>query len=76
MAVRISITTSRENQLEAASVLSEELTKLNCPHAYIGGFAWSCLGSTRPTEMSLSTTSIFITYQLTMMPSLYTISMC
>jgi hypothetical protein len=34
------------------------------PHAYIGGFAWSCLGSTRPTQMSFSfsTTPIICNY--------------
>lgn len=48
----ISITTSRDAQLEAASLLSKTLTDLGCAHAYIGGFAWALLGSRRLTEMS------------------------
>ncbi|KAF9068491.1 hypothetical protein BDP27DRAFT_1327126 [Rhodocollybia butyracea] len=46
----ISITTSRDAQLEAASLLSKTLTDLGCAHAYIGGFAWALLGSRRLTE--------------------------
>ncbi|KDQ11380.1 hypothetical protein BOTBODRAFT_35458 [Botryobasidium botryosum FD-172 SS1] len=50
MSNRISITTSREDQLRAAPFLSQTLRELGAPHAYIGGFAWALLGSTRPTE--------------------------
>lgn len=51
MTTRISITTSPELQAKAAALLSQYLTEeLDCPHAYIGGFAWSLLGSHRPTE--------------------------
>ncbi|KAF8549498.1 hypothetical protein OG21DRAFT_1447782 [Imleria badia] len=51
MSARISITTSRDQQAKAASLLSQYLTEvLKCPHAYIGGFAWSLLGNTRSTE--------------------------
>jgi hypothetical protein len=48
----ISITTSRQDQAIAAHALSKLLSELECPHAYIGGFAWSLLGSERPTEIS------------------------
>jgi len=36
--------------LEAAQILSTHLRQLGIDHAYIGGFAWSVLGSPRPTE--------------------------
>ncbi|KAJ7180719.1 hypothetical protein C8R46DRAFT_985749, partial [Mycena filopes] len=49
MAARISITTSKDAQLKAAGALSQALRTLGCPHAYIGGFAWALLGSTRAT---------------------------
>jgi hypothetical protein len=53
MSARISITTSRDQQAKAAFLLSQYLTEeLKCPHAYIGGFAWSLLGNTRATEIS------------------------
>lgn len=48
----ISVTTSRTDHSTAAAYLSEALRQLGCPHAYIGGFAWSLLGSSRPTQMS------------------------
>lgn len=50
--VTIPITTSREYQESAALSLSNHLNELGCRHAYIGGFAWSLLGSSRPTEIS------------------------
>jgi len=46
----ISITTSTLDQAKAATCLSACLEHLGCPHAYIGGFAWSLLGSKRPTQ--------------------------
>jgi len=49
----ISITTSRDDQLKAAVLLSESLEVLGSPHAFIGGFAWAVLGSSRLTEMSV-----------------------
>lgn len=49
----ISITTSRDDQLKAAVLLSESLEMLGSPHAFIGGFAWAVLGSSRLTEMSV-----------------------
>ena len=52
MSTKISITTSRECQSIAAASLSDTLNQLHCPHAFIGGFAWALLGSSRPTEMS------------------------
>jgi hypothetical protein len=50
--VKIPITTSRESLLKAAELLSQRLCKLGLDHAYIGGFAWSLLGSDRPTAIS------------------------
>jgi len=50
MSTRISITTSRDDQLAAAAYLSDTLRRLKFPHAFIGGFAWALLGSSRPTE--------------------------
>jgi hypothetical protein len=53
MASSISITTSNDLQAKAASLLSQYLDdELKCPHAYLGGFAWSLLGNKRPTEIS------------------------
>ncbi|KAL4076327.1 hypothetical protein J3A83DRAFT_2178016 [Scleroderma citrinum] len=46
----ISVTTSILDQSKAATYLSACLELLGCPHAYIGGFAWSLLGSNRPTQ--------------------------
>jgi len=37
-------------QSQAAKALSDTLSNLGCPHAYIGGFAWALLGSERPTQ--------------------------
>ena len=48
----ISVTCSRLDQLKAAAFLSGALNELNIPHAYIGGFAWALLGSSRPTQIS------------------------
>jgi hypothetical protein len=48
--VQISVTTSRTDQSQAAKALSDTLSDLGCPHAYIGGFAWALLGSERPTQ--------------------------
>ncbi|KAF9530517.1 hypothetical protein CPB83DRAFT_810353 [Crepidotus variabilis] len=50
MPPQISVTTSRTDQSKAARALSDALNSLGCPHAYIGGFAWALLGSTRPTQ--------------------------
>ncbi|KAI0062296.1 hypothetical protein BV25DRAFT_1991595 [Artomyces pyxidatus] len=49
----ISISTSKNDQGRAASVFSKHLNELGYRHAYIGGFAWSLLGSTRPTEINV-----------------------
>ncbi|KAK0487344.1 hypothetical protein IW261DRAFT_1447382 [Armillaria novae-zelandiae] len=46
----IHTTTNHNSQEHAARVLSEKLTELSIPHAYIGGFAWRLLGSPRQTE--------------------------
>ncbi|KAK0221946.1 hypothetical protein IW262DRAFT_941240 [Armillaria fumosa] len=46
----ICTTTNHNSQEHAARVLSEKLTELSIPHAYIGGFAWRLLGSERQTE--------------------------
>jgi hypothetical protein len=48
----ISISTSLDDQTCAAENLSKILTELGYGHAFIGGFAWSLLGSERPTQMS------------------------
>lgn len=52
MSTQISIAISHERLVEAAQLLSSHLLKLGVDHAYIGGFAWSLLGSQRLTEMS------------------------
>jgi hypothetical protein len=52
MSTQISIAISPEHLLEAAQLLSSHLHKLGVDHAYIGGFAWSLLGSQRLTQMS------------------------
>ena len=49
----ISLTSSKIDQLKAATFLSNALNELKIPHAYIGGFAWALLGSSRPTQISL-----------------------
>jgi hypothetical protein len=46
-------TTSREYLFEAAQLLSTHLRQIGIDHAYIGGFAWSLLGSQRATQISL-----------------------
>ncbi|KAI9061128.1 hypothetical protein FKP32DRAFT_983399 [Trametes sanguinea] len=46
----ISISTNKQDHLAAARALSAIFYKLGVRHAYIGGFAWSLLGSIRPTE--------------------------
>lgn len=46
----IRTTTNHNSQEHAARVLSEKLSELSIPHAYIGGFAWRLLGSERQTE--------------------------
>ena len=38
-----------KDHLLAAQALSKHLDAMGCHHAYIGGFAWSLLGSMRPT---------------------------
>jgi len=48
--VKVSVTTSRTDQSQAAKALSDTLSNLGCQHAYIGGFAWALLGSERPTQ--------------------------
>ncbi|KAJ3005132.1 hypothetical protein NUW54_g4481 [Trametes sanguinea] len=48
----ISISTNKQDHLAAARALSAIFYKLGVRHAYIGGFAWSLLGSIRPTEIS------------------------
>jgi hypothetical protein len=54
--IKISISgSSGLDQSKAAARLSDALHQLNIPHAYIGGFAWALLGSTRPTQISLVT---------------------
>ena len=52
MSTQISIANLHERLLQAAQFLSNHLHKLGVDHAYIGGFAWSLLGSQRPTQMS------------------------
>ncbi|OCH91386.1 hypothetical protein OBBRIDRAFT_792319 [Obba rivulosa] len=46
----VSVSSSQEDHKCAARALSEQLDKLGCRYAFIGGFAWSLLGSVRPTE--------------------------
>ncbi|EMD38753.1 hypothetical protein CERSUDRAFT_122328, partial [Gelatoporia subvermispora B] len=46
----ISVSSSQTDHIRAAKALSEQLDELRLPHAFIGGFAWSLLGSIRPTE--------------------------
>jgi hypothetical protein len=60
MARSISISTIHEDQARAAETLSAILTKLGYGHAFIGGFAWSLLGSERPTQMSPKLTFVTI----------------
>lgn len=50
MPPQIRVTTSLSTHLIAAASLSQCLYALNCAHAFIGGFAWSVLGSNRSTE--------------------------
>jgi len=50
MSTQISIVNLHERLLQAAQLLSSHLHKLGVDHAYIGGFAWSLLGSQRPTQ--------------------------
>ncbi|KAI1791230.1 hypothetical protein LXA43DRAFT_447237 [Ganoderma leucocontextum] len=50
--IQISISKEREHHEAAAQALSKHLDGWGIPHAFIGGFAWSVLGSERPTEMS------------------------
>lgn len=47
---QISISTNTEHHVRAAHILSESLRELGYDHAYIGGFAWSLLGSRRATQ--------------------------
>ncbi|KAK0503899.1 hypothetical protein EDD18DRAFT_1344793 [Armillaria luteobubalina] len=49
----IRTTTNHNSQEHAARVLSEKLSELSIPHAYIGGFAWRLLGSERQTEINV-----------------------
>ncbi|KAI0663740.1 hypothetical protein C8Q70DRAFT_376124 [Cubamyces menziesii] len=48
--IRISISTNQEHHLLAALSLSSHLDEFGIKHAYIGGFAWALLGSSRPTQ--------------------------
>ncbi|KAI0648912.1 hypothetical protein C8Q79DRAFT_1007496 [Trametes meyenii] len=48
----ISISTNKQDHLVAAKALSTHLDDWGIQHVYIGGFAWSMLGSIRPTEAS------------------------
>jgi hypothetical protein len=52
MTTQITISTSHDRLLEAAQLLSDHLHNLGIDHAYIGGFAWSLLGSQRLTQIS------------------------
>jgi len=45
----ISISSTTKDHVRAASVLSQHLSARGYAHAFIGGFAWTCLGSRRPT---------------------------
>ena len=49
--IRISISTNQEHHLLAALSLSSHLDEFGIKHAYIGGFAWALLGSSRPTQI-------------------------
>ena len=49
----ISVTTSQEIQTRAAENVSKLLSALGYRHAFIGGFAWSLLGSRRLTQISV-----------------------
>ncbi|KIL67782.1 hypothetical protein M378DRAFT_9060 [Amanita muscaria Koide BX008] len=46
----ITVSSLEGDHIQAAGALSRCLLELNYPHAYIGGFAWSLLGSVRPTH--------------------------
>ena len=50
MVKQIKITQESSRQVEAARVISEELTKLGIDHAFIGGFALFMHGSSRFTQ--------------------------
>lgn len=53
MAPQISISLNQKDHIAAAQALSNHLKQRDIRHAYIGGFAWSLLGSERPTELSV-----------------------
>ena len=54
----IRISTNQKDHIAAAKALSQLLDQFGVRHAFIGGFAWSLLGSSRATEMS--TFSLFL----------------
>ncbi|KAI0329289.1 hypothetical protein GY45DRAFT_1325235 [Cubamyces sp. BRFM 1775] len=49
--IKISVSANQEHHLRAALSLSAHLDEFRIPHAYIGGFAWALLGSSRPTQI-------------------------
>ena len=53
MQANIPISLDRKDHIAAAQALSNYLDERGIRHAYIGGFAWSLLGSVRPTEISV-----------------------
>jgi hypothetical protein len=59
---KIYVSTSCVDQARAAEVKAEVLSKylndLGCDHGYIGGFAWSLLGSERTTKISSKFTDL------------------
>ena len=54
----IRISTNQKDHIAAAKALSQLLDQFGVRHAFIGGFAWSLLGSSRATEMSIFSLSL------------------
>ncbi|TBU39757.1 hypothetical protein BD309DRAFT_407402 [Dichomitus squalens] len=48
----ISISTNQKDHMAAAKALTSHLSEWGITYGFIGGFAWSLLGSSRPTDIS------------------------